>query len=376
MASFSMLLLALISTSSAFKSNRTPRHLATHMTRSSNLDASKEPLVVVGSIYEALGASMAMCARDAMLHPHMLDRSSPVPPAQCIAFYNTCGQKEQRLPSETIASLQNALQFLGPNLESYEKILANSLQLLSRIDNAEKQMLYTSLDFGSEQGVAQMTSLSMVCKRFEHVGLNLNTNISSDSDDERFIMSREQADVWGNRLQSVLDETNKASITMDIRTHLAMLQSNSLPKLRINGPSESDVWAIKDTIRSGMHTSNDGILFEYQYNYQDSYGGSDPLMCPSMGYVVTSSDTGNNFVKEWNDVYAAAYSANIGSGLDKLSSMCIATSIRSLFNRLGTTPPYSWKTIDHITKYTIQAGQSIQKENGLPRKMYKDFGYK
>ena len=313
-----------------------------------------------------------------MLYPNSMDRSrSPVPPSHCIAFYNTHYKLRQRLPSDTIASLQNAIQFLGPNLNDYEEILAHSLQLLSRI--SEKQSLYTSLDFGSEHGSAQMKSLSMVGKRFDCVGLNLNTNIVSESDDVRFVMSRDQADTLGNRLQSVLDETNQVSVTIDVGTHLAMLQSNSLPKLN-KGSGQSDVWAIKDsTSDNGIPTENsncDGVLFEYQYNYQDPYGGSDPLMCPSMGYVVPSNHAKHTVTKEKNEVYAAAYSANIGSGLDKLSSICIATIIRSLFHRLGTTPSYSWKTIDDVVECSIQAGQSIRREDGLPRKMYKDFGYR
>ena len=80
--------------------------------------------------------------------------------------------------------------------------------------------------------------------------------------------------------------------------------------------------------------------------------------------------------REAKDAYAAAYSACVGSGLDNVSSICIASSVESLFMKLGRPPVYSWATIDKIVEHSIEAGKSIKKENGLPRKLYKEYGYK
>ena len=119
---------------------------------------SKAPLIVVGSTDEALAAAMALCARDVLANNiQKEDRQSPIPPAQQVAFFQKTSddnKPQQRLSSETVSSLQNALLFLGPTLDSYDQILSNSLQLLSRIrqnDNQVDPMLYTSIDFGCEQ---------------------------------------------------------------------------------------------------------------------------------------------------------------------------------------------------------------------------------
>ena len=348
---------------------------------SSSLHISKTPpLVVVGTVNEALGAAMAICAKDAIMNPGLMERHTPVPPAQSIAFYNT-DKERQQLSSETISSIQNALLYLGPSLNNFEQILADSLQLFSRIDqDNEHQMLYTSVEFGTEQGIRQLRSLSLVCNRFAFMGLNLNTgNINSQIADDRFIMSREQAEISGSKLQSFLDERNPSSTAaiMDTPTHLAMLQANSLPRCKEGALGEKDTWAIKATIQD-IDCDNSGVLFEYQYNYNDPFGGCDPLMCPSVGYIIPQvhSSMYNSMSREAKDAYAAAYSAGVGSGLDNVSSICIASSVESLFMKLGRPPVYSWATIDKIVEHSIEAGKSIKKENGLPRKLYKEYGYK
>ena len=352
--------------------------------RSTCFYASKSPLVVIGNINEALGAALAICARDVILDAEKVERRSLIPPSQPIVFYNSeflhPQRERQRLSSETISSLQNSIQFLGGKLDDIEKTLADSLQLLSRIDNGnERKMLYTSIEFGKEEGSRAMQSLPMIQKRFSFLGLHLNTD-ASESDNGGFIMSRQKAEEWGNKLQSVLDggAPSSAAVSMDIRTHLAMLQSNSLPRWR-GMLGESDLWAITDTIQGGMHIyTGDGMLLEYKFNYNNPYGGCDPLMCPSTGYIIQSPSSSCNVdaQKGANDAFSSAYSAMVGLGIDNLSSICIATSVKALFQTAGRIPIYSWSTIDEIVERSIIAGQSIRREDGLPRKMYKEFGYK
>ena len=132
----------------------------------------------------------------------------------------------------------------------------------------------------------------------------------------------------------------------------------------------------------------DGMLFEYNYDYSDPFGGCDPLLRPSAGYIVPSPITADAKIKpeslqKANDAYASAYCAMIGSGLDNLSSICLATSIKAIYieygiidaNGLFCPPSYTWAMIDIIAEYTVRCTKSIRKEDGYPRKVYKDFGY-
>ncbi|KAL7475218.1 hypothetical protein ACHAW6_001144 [Cyclotella cf. meneghiniana] len=351
--------------------------------------ANKNPLVIVGNTNEALGAAMAVCARDVILDgPDSTDRSSPIPPPQPIAFYSKHApwqelerEKQQSMSFDTISSIQNAVLFLGPSLDDYEQILANSLQLFSRVDvYKDCKILHTSIEFGSEDGSQAMQSLSMNQSKFSFLGLNLNPCKQSNPEDGNFKMSREIAYDWGNKLQSLLvgRDRSSAAVSMEICAHLAMLQANSLPRCR-GALGEKDKWAITDRIQGGMHVEHgDGMLFEYQFNYNDPFGGCDPLICPSVGYIVPSvpSICGADTQKGANDAYASAYSVMVGLGMDGLSSMCVATSVKSLFIELGRPPSYTWNNIDEIVKRGIKSFQSVRREDGLPRKMYKKFGYK
>ncbi|KAL7517109.1 hypothetical protein ACHAWX_002059 [Stephanocyclus meneghinianus] len=261
--------------------------------------ANKKPLVIVGNTNEALGAAMAVCARDVILDgPDSTDRSSPIPPPQPIAFYSKHAplqeyerDKQQSMSFETISSMQNAVLFLGPSLDDYEQILANSLQLFSRVDvYKDRKILHTSIEFGSEDGSQAMQSLSMNQSKFSFLGLNLNPCKQSNPDDGKFKMSREIAYDWGNKLQLLLDgrDRSSAAVSMEICAHLAMLQANSLPRCR-GALGEKDKWAITDRTQGDMHVERgDGMLFEYQFNYNDPFGGCDPLICPSVGYIVPS----------------------------------------------------------------------------------------
>ena len=176
---------------------------------------------------------------------------------------------------------------------------------------------------------------------------------------------------------------------MDVRTHLAMLQANSIPKT--NGVlGENDIWAIRGTKQDEFLIENihDGILLDYNYDYSDPFGGCDPLLRPSNGYIVPSPTdavkVNDETLTKANDAYAAAFSAVMGSGLDPLSSICIATSVKAIFIEQGVIgdngvfcpPSYTWNTIDGIAEYTLQSTNAIRKEDGYPRKIYREFGYK
>ena len=87
---------------------------------------------------------------------------------------------------------------------------------------------------------------SMTRNRFSFVGLQVETDLTPSTDDGRVILPWDDAEELGNKLQTLLDGGSQssltASVTMDIRTHLAMLQANSLPRSRGVLGTNSDVW--------------------------------------------------------------------------------------------------------------------------------------
>lgn len=357
------------------------------------LVAKRKNLIVVGNTNEALAAAMSICALGVLFSKDSLDeqqreRQSPVPPAQSVAFFNRHA-KQQSLSSDTISSLQNALLFLGSfSLESYEQILANALQVVLRISD-ENPMFHTSIEFGSDEGAKNMQSLFIIRDRLSFIGLNLNTHSSTSAADGMHVMSREIADEYGNRLATLLDgNRSPAAVTMDISTHLALLQANSLPRSRGVLGNEKDAYAIHGTIQGGLRTdAGGGMLMEYNFDYADPFGGCDPLLCPSIGSIISSpvspeyTSTQNCAI---NDAYAAAYSAAVASGIDSVNGVCVATSVKAVFQELGAIsedgtfcpPAYTWKTIDRIVECSRRAIENMRQENGLPRKMYKEFGYR
>lgn len=361
------------------------------------LNAGKEkcPLIIAGSTSECLGAALALCAKDELLNNRDDKSRSPVPPSQMIAFFHEPSNDERRrlLSSVTVSSIQNAIYFLGESTDNTEQMLSHALQLTSRI--AEKNdgsdispMLHTSLHFKDK---SKFDALSMTRNRFSFVGLHVKTKLTPSIDDGRIILPRVDAEELGNKLQTLLDGESQSScsaaVTMDIRSHLAMLQSNSLPRSRGVLAANSDVWAISDYIKDGIHVDNeDSILFEYNYDYSDPFGGCDPLLRAGNAYLISPSSS--EYIKEANkkqviDAFSAAYTALMGTGLDPISSICIANSVKRAFHKLGRVegtsfhpPSYTWTNIDQIVQNSRVASERVATVNGLARKLYKEHGYR
>lgn len=121
-----LLLLFAILIDSFISTSYNHHHINKHRNHIGPLHAeNKAPLIVVGSTDEALAAAMALCARDVLANQiKNEDRQTPIPPAQQVAFFQKTSDDntpQQRLSSETVSSLQNALLFLGATLESYNK---------------------------------------------------------------------------------------------------------------------------------------------------------------------------------------------------------------------------------------------------------------
>ena len=357
-------------------------------------EQEKRPMIVIGNTNAALGAAMALCAQDVILQQESNNsqefekHATPIPPTQLITFFNQKQQKKIHLSAETVASLQNAIYSIQSQETKKSAIpSANEYQeILDSMDQDKHPILHITLD--TIGGVEETTqSLSPNRNSLSFLGFNIQTTLA-DSDHGRLRLSRDDALEWGERLQNLLEECQiPVSVTMDMATHLAMLQANSLPKSR-GLLGENDVFAIRDGIQYDTIIDNcDGALFEYQYDDKNSFGGRDPLICPSKGYLVPSpivfNRRGNKSQMEAaNDAYAAAYTAMRGSGMDPVSSICVATGVKAVFVELGNIdddmfcpPSYTWNVIERMVEYSRKCRQDVAQEDGVSRKKYKEFGY-
>ena len=112
---------------------------------------------------------------------------------------------------------------------------------------------------------------------------------------------------------------------------------------------KKDVWAINDIVfRTGYMLT---MVMVCYYDYSDPFGGAIlyyVLLLDISIYIIpqtTSGRTGAEAQRKANDAYASAYSTMVGSGMDSLSSICIATSVKAIFQEIGT--------IDEAGRYSI-----------------------
>ena len=172
---------------------------------------------------------MALCAKEELLDNGRDNerRRSSVPPPQLIAFFNTPSDgndQQQKVSSDTLSSLQNAIYFLGESTDNTEQMLAQALQLTSRInryennDDSSSLIIHTSLHSDDK---TKFDALAMTRNRFTFMGLHIKTALTASNDDGRVILSRDDAEELGNKLQTLLDgesqSSSSAAVTMDIR---------------------------------------------------------------------------------------------------------------------------------------------------------------
>ena len=398
--------------------NRHKRHLPTYTNTLTSLYAEKKyPVIVTGNAYAALGAAMALCTRD-LLRQSFGEERPPVPPAQLVALcqYEYTGNDNTEISPLLESSLQDALLFgqydffsdsaaeeENSAINNYQQVFSNVNDFLGCIyaDENEygKPIIHTKIGNNKHSNVSGSEKLLLnesIRNSISFLGLDIDMDFvrMDDVSDERTILSKDDAIEWGDKIQTILhDGKTDAAVTMDISTHLAMLQANRLPKCK-GALGQHDVWAIKGDIKEGLNIdTGDCMLFEYQYDYQNSFGGTDPLLCLSYGHMIDSSsipaqsDHFNNQVNA-NDAYAAAFTALRGSGMDPISSLCVAASVKTLFwtfdsvgvgrgdCQFDNTIAYTWDVIEKIAHYSHQGRLKIIHEDGTPRKKYKEFGYK
>lgn len=169
----------------------------------------------------------------------------------------------------------------------------------------------------------------------------------------------ETAHTVGNLIQEIFNsyETTPIAISLDLPLHLALLRENSLPKtsrhncFQVICPEES-------------------ICVEYKYDWNNPFGGSDPLACGSSEYRFFNSSAGDA-----KGILAGAYTALIGYGLDTVSSAGIAASVGAVLASNPSMPDYSLETAQAILDH-YQTKLLVTEDNGVLRQKYIEFGYK
>ena len=229
-------------------------------------------------------------------------------------------------------------------------------------------------------------------------------------------VSREISKEIGSMIQKFMDVTpnQDTMVTWDLKLHLSMLLSNSLPKSSSSQSSPSSTTTTTTTsahnkdsffiVEEGGGRQQQGtttILAKYLYDYQ-KLGGTDPLLSQTKEYVLTSPPSPTATATPISQsccshVQAAAYSALRGNGLDAIQSSCIAVSIASILldetnNKQNNgivggglsprlpPPSYNWSTIEQIVRYSQHVYNTMMikepsNNNSILRQKYKDYGY-
>jgi hypothetical protein len=364
----------------------------------SSADEKKKPMIVIGNPSAALGAGLALCSMDVLRQKEGFDRRKPIPPAQLLAFYNV-NQDESNHSKDIDNNLQTCLLFgqyrssdaiqRFPTLDEFQDIFGKIDQFLSMIyadsSQYDSPILHTTLnhDIMTTDDIIQSLVDPKIRNGISFLGMDVKANVI-DTESAHVILSKDEAILLGDTLNKAINHSTgqhslKAAVISDLQTHLAMLHANSLPNSK---DMMDDCWIVHNDMKDGS-----SLLFEYQFDYNNPMGGTDPLLCVSYGYSVSPpveniSTVPKEVISRSNDALAAAYSAMIGSGMDPLSSLCVATSVKAVYIEMESkdnsfcTPSYSWETVMKVADYSRKARQTINRDDGKSRKMYKEFGYK
>ena len=186
----------------------------------------------------------------------------------------------------------------------------------------------------------------------------------------------EVAQRCGCMLQEIVDAFGghesqpSMAIMLDLPLHLSMLQANSLPK---STSAHGDSFLCRDT------STKTTYLVDYQYDYNDPFGGTDPLRCPTREITISAARnvevgtgyTGSGFAS------AAAYTALRGNGVPSFHAACIASSVQAVIDEGECLPATSTRRYDvsMIAKLAEEV-ESAAIEQPVMRSRYIEFGYK
>lgn len=310
---------------------------------------------------------------------------------------------------EFIEAKMKAIQLEGTETRSYHRpILYIPMGINSSSGNSESEIHNAGLISSYSNEALQSLTDANIWDHISFLGIHVEHQHLKSS----CPLTKEEAKALGSSLQTLISQkstlrfSNKATILSNLELHLSMLQSNSLPK---SLDVLEDCWVIMSDDEHDKWPNS--VLVEYQYD-NDRLGGSDPLSCSSKGYIFPFPNhlqLKRGSGESYNHAFAAAYCAMVGSGMDPLSSLSIATSVKAVFvqageeagkrvmdelvtkgienptmssevdtssNRIPNTPSYCWDTINQIAEYSRGLRKQIQVVDGWSRKRYRELDYK
>eukprot|EP00980_Cylindrotheca_fusiformis_P016515 scaffold4927_cov105-Cylindrotheca_fusiformis.AAC.2 len=224
------------------------------------------------------------------------------------------------------------------------------------------------------QTATTTTLLSTNC-----LGIQVCIN-ESDTTNAQIVVDPDTAQRIGTLLQDILDtvvvqEDTVLVLTLDISLHLAMLQANCLPKTRSNNNNNNSFHLVR--CGGSEHSSRSSIVVTYEYDWNNPFGGTDPLVCPSHEvYCVTTATPASSPSYSSSIVQAAAYTALQGLGrVSIVDSVSIAASVAAtaLSSEKTLSVP---EIVNHHNQNRISTTSSSPGGNGILRQKYIEFGYK
>ena len=347
---------------------------------------NNRPVIVAGSAgsnaaQAALGATLALSARDLLRGSEQTESSSqsPLPCQPVIALLATTGADKDDA-SHVEAELEATLRESGavssaifvqntegryPSIEQYGEVISQC---------AVEPVLHVIIE---GVGAARPLLSPSIASQVSFLGIE---PIVPQQARQMEMVLPEVAQRCGSMLQEIADAFGShecqpsMAMTLDLPLHLSMLRANSVPKSRT---AHKDSFLCRDTKNIG-----DFILVDYQYDYNNPFGGTDPLSCPSReitislaGDISAGDSTGADFGSTGNGfASAAAYTALRGKGVPGLAAACIASAVGVVFDE-GYPLRHDTSTVERIATLAEKAKRAAIEQPTL-RKRYIDFGYK
>ena len=358
-------------------------------TKTTRLLAQTRPVIVAGSSAgsssagaaaaqeAALGATLALSAWDLLRDDGDGNRKvSTLPPQPVIALLASTEEKSAESSSYE-AELEASLRVSGA--VSSAIFVHNGDCRYPSIDQYNDVICQCSVDpvlhvIMEGAAAAQPLLSPSIASKVAFLGLE---PIVSEQARRMGVVLPEVAQRCGSMLQEIVEafvgqaSSPSMAITLDLPLHLSMLQANSLPKSR---SVHEDSFLCRDTQNAGTF-----ILVDYQYDYGNPFGGTDPLSCPTReitispaGDVITPAEGGTNIDNgSTGFASAAAYTALRGNGVPAFAAACIASSVGTVMDK----SLLHFSVVERIAKLAEEAKRAAV-EQPILRKKYIDFGYK
>ena len=359
----------------------------------------------VESKWECLAGSLALSAKEIITTGNFNTINTPRPEvtwSQSLLSPPQPSPSSGQITSGSSSSSSNILHVVLKSKDDAQTLLQQSNSLQQQITCLGIRISVNTQDGGDSGGGSGSTTTTTTTN---------NNNI---------MVAPETARNIGSLLQEILDEYEivpNICLTVDLPLHLALLQANVLPKTRGN----KNYWQVllpqqqklfddtnKDSSSSSTGAARVGavtsIAAEYLYDWDNPFGGTDPLACPTNKYCVflsydddTQQEVEEERVTTNSNVQAVAFTALLGDDgryggghLDLASSARLAASVTSVIsttynkNKITTTPTTTttnnnnnWEdTVRAIVKNYQTRRIDTVNDNGVLRRTYIEFGYK